>query len=147
MEVISLVSSGGASSQDISRNYSSRPFAPNTGLQQDSSASAAALLSEGLSLKVGSRVKRLFGIDRFRVDPGLFGRQNERTARVTVGQQITRNLSITYSTTVAANEQQVILVEYDFNDSTSLIASRDAEGFFGIDLRFRKRFRQPRPAK
>jgi translocation and assembly module TamB len=144
MEVISLVSSGGAASQEISRNYTSRPFAPNTGLQQDASASAAALLSEGLSLKVGSRVKRLFGIDRFRVDPGLFGRQNERTARVTVGQQITRNLSITYSTTVAANEQQVILVEYDFNDSTSIIASRDAEGFFGIDLRFRKRFHQPR---
>jgi translocation and assembly module TamB len=141
VELINLVSSGGATNTDSFYSRNSDSFAP-AGRHQDASASASALLSEGVSLKVGSRVKRIFGIDRFRIDPGLFGRPNERVARVTVGQQITRNLSITYSTTVAANEQQIILVEYDVNDSTSIIASRDAEGFFGIDLRFRKRLRQ-----
>jgi hypothetical protein len=36
----------------------------------------------------------------------------------------------------------VILIEYQVNDSTSVIASRDAEGSFGLDVRFRKRLRQ-----
>jgi translocation and assembly module TamB len=141
VELFSLVSSGGATNPDQFYSRTSLPFAA-TGRHLDSSASASALLSEGVSLKVGSRVKRIFGIDRFRVDPGLFSRPEERGARVTVGQQVTRNLSITYSTSVAANEQQIILVEYDFNDATSIIASRDADGFFGVDLRFRKRLRQ-----
>ncbi len=141
VELISLVSSGGTTNPDQIYSRTSLPFAA-TGRHLDSSASASALLSEGVSLKVGSRVKRIFGIDRFRVDPGLFGRPEDRGARVTVGQQITRNLSITYSTSVAANEQQIILVEYDINDATSIIASRDVDGFFGVDLRFRKRLRQ-----
>jgi translocation and assembly module TamB len=141
VELISLVSSGGATNPDQIYSRASLPFA-DTGRHLDSSASASALLSEGVSLKVGSRVKRIFGIDRVRVDPGLFSRPDDRGARVTVGQQVTRNLSITYSTSVAANEQQIILVEYDINDATSIIASRDVDGFFGVDLRFRKRLRQ-----
>ena len=97
---------------------------------------------KGLSMKMGSGVKRLFGIDRFRVDPFLVGNERDPSARVTFGQQITKDFSITYSTSVSSNEQQVILIEYRVNDSTSVIASRDAEGSFGLDVRFRKRLRQ-----
>jgi translocation and assembly module TamB len=93
-------------------------------------------------MKMGSGVKRLFGIDRFRVDPFLVGNERDPSARVTFGQQITKDVSITYSTSVSSNEQQVILIEYQVNDSTSIIASRDAEGAFGLDVRFRKRLRQ-----
>ena len=93
-------------------------------------------------MKMGSGVKRLFGIDRFRVDPFLVGNERDPSARVTFGQQITKDVSITYSTSVSSTEQQVILIEYQVNDSTSIIASRDAEGAFGLDVRFRKRLRQ-----
>ena len=93
-------------------------------------------------MKMGSGVKRLFGIDRFRVDPFLVGNERDPSARVTFGQQITKDVSITYSTSVPSNEQQVILIEYQVNDSTSIIASRDAEGSFGLDVRFRKRLGQ-----
>ncbi|PYV43048.1 MAG: hypothetical protein DMG06_12105 [Acidobacteria bacterium] len=141
VDLFSLVSSGGAGSRGIIAGATSRPFA-TAGRQQDSSLGATSVLSEGLSLKVGSRVKRIFGLDRFRVDPFLLGNERDPAARVTFGQQITKDLSVTYSTSLSSNEQQVILLEYSVNDSTSVIASRDDEGAFGLDIRFRKRLRQ-----
>ena len=52
--------------------------------------------SEAISSQVGGRVERLFGITRFRVDPGLAGVGVGSTAtgqsvaaRVTVEQQVT----------------------------------------------------------
>jgi translocation and assembly module TamB len=139
VELLGLISSGGTAGGRGAGSY--RPYAAS-GRQQDSSAAASALLSEGLSMKMGSGVKRLFGIDRFRVDPFLVGNERDPSARVTFGQQITKDVSITYSTSVSSTEQQVILIEYQVNDSTSIIASRDAEGAFGLDVRFRKRLRQ-----
>jgi translocation and assembly module TamB len=140
VDLFSLVSAGGTGGGGLSGS-SYRPFA-TTGRQQDSSLGAASLLSEGLSMQVGSRVKRIFGLDRFRVDPFLVGNERDPSARVTFGQQITKDLSITYSTSVSSNEQQVILLEYNLSDRMSVIASRDAEGSFGLDIRFRKRLGQ-----
>lgn len=141
VELLGLISSGGTGTAGGRGAASYRPYAAS-GRQQDSSAAASALLSEGLSMKMGSGVKRIFGIDRFRVDPFLVGNERDPSARVTFGQQITKDVSITYSTSVSSTEQQVILIEYQVNDSTSIIASRDAEGAFGLDVRFRKRLRQ-----
>ncbi len=95
-------------------------------------------------MKMGSSVKRLFGLDQFLVEPRsfLYAGRRDPSARVTVGQQITRNFSATYSTSVASNEQQVIILVYNVNDSTSIIASRDADGYLGLDVRFRKRLGQ-----
>jgi autotransporter translocation and assembly factor TamB len=139
VDLVGLVSSGGTAGGRGAASF--RPYQPS-GRQQDNAAAASALLSEGLSMKMGSGVKRLFGIDRFRVDPFLVGNERDPSARVTFGQQITKDFAITYSTSVSSNEQQVILIEYRVNDSTSIIASRDAEGSFGLDVRFRKRLRQ-----
>ena len=140
VDIFNLVATGG-SGRSGTTSSSYRPYTTG-GLQQDSSTGAASLLTEGLSLKMGSRVKRIFGLDRFRVDPFLVGNERDPATRVTFGQQVTKKLSITYSTNVSTNEQQVIFVEYYLNDFTTVIGSRDANGEFGLDIRFRKRLRQ-----
>ncbi len=139
VDIFNLVAMGGSSKSGVT----SSSYRPNTtgGTQQDSSSGASALLSEGLSLKMGSRVKRIFGLDSFRVDPLLIGNERDPTTRVTMGQQVTKNLAITYSTNVSNNEQQVIYIEYFLNESTTVIGSRDIDGAFGLDIRFRKRLR------
>lgn len=139
VDIFNLVATGGSAKSGLT----SSSYRPNTtgGLQQDSSTGAAAILSEGLSLKMGSRVKRIFGLDSFRVDPLMIGNERDPTTRVTMGQQVTKNLAITYSTNVSNNEQQVIYIEYFLNDSTTVIGSRDIDGAFGLDIRFRKRLR------
>ena len=115
------------------------------GVGQPGSAGASALLSEAISSQVGGRVERLFGITRFRVDPGLTslgttGSGQNAAARVTVEQQVNQNLTVTYVSNVSSTQQQVIQVEYIVTRSISVVALRDQNGTFGVDIKFKKRF-------
>jgi len=106
---------------------------------------ATALLSEAISSQLGGRVERLFGITRFRVDPGLAGFGTTTSgqnvgARVTVEQQVTRDLTVTYVSNVSSSQQQVIQVEYNLNRNVSIVGLRDQNGTFGVDIKIKKRF-------
>jgi len=110
-----------------------------------STSGATALLSEAISSQLGGRVERLFGITRFRVDPGLAGFGTTTTgqnvgARVTVEQQVTRDLTVTYVSNVSSSQQQVIQVEYNLNRNISIVGLRDQNGTFGVDIKIKKRF-------
>ena len=116
------------------------------GTSQGASSGATALLSEAVTSQLGGRLQRLFGITRLRVDPGLAtvastGSEQNAGARVTVEQQIARNLTITYVSNVSSTQQQVIQVEYAVNRNVSIVALRDQNGTFGIDLKIKKRFK------
>jgi hypothetical protein len=100
----------------------------------------ASLLTERLSQEVGKRAERLFGLDRFSVNPFLVGQFANPTARVSLGKQITRELSINYSTNLNAATEAFILIEYTPEGPMSWILSRDEEGDVGIDVKFRKSF-------
>jgi translocation and assembly module TamB len=106
---------------------------------------ATALLTEAISSQLGGRAERLFGITRFRVDPGLAGFGTSTSgqnlgARVTVEQQVTRDLTVTYVSNVSSSQQQVIQVEYNLNRNISVVGLRDQNGTFGVDIKFKKRF-------
>ncbi|HEX8872632.1 MAG TPA: translocation/assembly module TamB domain-containing protein, partial [Candidatus Acidoferrum sp.] len=114
------------------------------GTTQTGTSGASALLSEAISSQLGGRVERLFGITRFRVDPGLAGvgtsgSGQNAAARITVEQQVTRNLAVTYVSNVSSTQQQVIQVEYNVNRSISVVALRDQNGTFGVDIKIKKR--------
>ncbi len=100
----------------------------------------ASLLTERLSQEVGKRAERLFGLDRFSVNPFLVGQFANPTARVSLGKQITRALSINYSTNLNAATEAIILIEYTPEGPMSWILSRDEEGDVGLDVKFRKSF-------
>jgi translocation and assembly module TamB len=104
---------------------------------------ASTLLSEAISSQVGGRIEKLFGVSRFRVDPFLAGTgsQQNASARVTIEQQVARDLTITYITDVTSTQQQVIQVEYNVNKNVSIVALRDQNGTFGLDVKFKKRFK------
>ncbi len=115
------------------------------GTSQSGTTGASAILSEAISSQVGGRLERLFGITRFRVDPGLAevgstGSEQNAAARVTVEQQIARNLTITYVSNVSSTQQQVIQVEYNVDRNVSIVGLRDQNGTFGIDIKIKKRF-------
>jgi len=105
---------------------------------------ATALLSEAISSGLGGRIERLFGISHFRVDPFLSGTATESNAaaRVTIEQQITRGLTVTYSTNAAtSNQYQLIQVEYAVRRDLSVIFLRDINGTYGFDVKFIKHFK------
>ena len=138
-DIVTLLTLGQTSSEAELR-------AGGTGATGSSSAGASALLSEAISSQLGGRLERLFGITKLRVDPGLAGvgstgSEQSAAARVTVEQQVTRDLTITYVSNVSSTQQQVIQVEYNVNRNVSIVALRDQNGTFGIDLKIKKRFR------
>ena len=132
-DIITLLAMGQTSSE-----------AARTGSTSQSGMGASALLSEAISSQLGGRVERLFGITRFRVDPGLAGvgtssSGQNAAARVTVEQQVTPNLTVTYVSNVSSTQQQVIQVEYNVTRNISVVALRDQNGTFGVDIKFKKR--------
>ncbi len=137
-DIITLLTLGQTSSEAELR-------AGGTGAAQSPGSGASALLSEAISSQLGGRLERLFGITKLRVDPGLAGvgstgSEQSAAARVTVEQQVTRNLTITYVSNVSSTQQQVIQVEYNVNRNVSIVALRDQNGTFGIDFKIKKRF-------
>jgi len=135
-DIVTLLALGQTSSEATARSG---------GTAQSGTAGASAILSEAISSQLGGRLERLFGITRFRVDPGLAGvgstgSEQNAAARVTVEQQITRNLTITYVSNVSSTQQQVIQVEYNVDRNVSIVGLRDQNGTFGIDIKIKKRF-------
>jgi autotransporter translocation and assembly factor TamB len=132
VDIVSLLTTG--KSRDPG-DESSRRQAEITGL------SAASILSESLTGVIGKRVQRLFGFESFRVDPFLAGAENDPTARVTITERVSKDVTITFSRNLSTNEEQIVILEYDVTRNLSIVATRDEDGKFGLDFRFRKRFR------
>jgi translocation and assembly module TamB len=90
--------------------------------------------------RVGSKFN-LMGLERnVRIDPFVVGAQNSTTARVTLSQQVTKDLSVTYSRDLTSNKQQIIQIEYFVTKNISILASKDENDVRALDLRLRKRF-------
>jgi translocation and assembly module TamB len=99
------------------------------------------LINEALNSTVNSRLQRLFGASRVKVDPqGLPSETNVvRGPQVTVEQQVANNLTLTYSTNVSVSNQQIIQVEYNVTRTISIVALRDQNGVVSFDFKIRRR--------
>lgn len=102
---------------------------------------ASALLSQALSSQTTGRIQRLFGVSRIRIDPNVGGPANISGARVTVEQQVTHDLTLTYATNTGATQQQVVQFEWALSERLSLIGIRDQNGIFGVEFRLRRGFK------
>jgi translocation and assembly module TamB len=102
---------------------------------------SSAILSQALNSTVSSRVQRLFGVSRIKIDPQASGTAANpgRGPQVTIEQQISNSLVITYSQDVAQATQQTIQGELNLTRNVSLVAIRDYNGVFSFDIRVRQR--------
>ncbi len=100
-----------------------------------------ALLGGALTAAVDSRVQKLFGGGSVKIDPTYVGTLGSSSARITVQQNLTRNVQVTYATNVNATAQQLIQAQVDISQSLSILAVRDEAGVFSMVLRIRKRYR------
>jgi translocation and assembly module TamB len=103
---------------------------------------STAIISEAFNATVSNRVQRLFGVSRIKVDPQGLSTTETNLARgpqVTIEQQVTNDLTLTYSTSVSQASQQIIQAEYNVTRNISIVAIRDQNGVVSIDIRFRTR--------
>ena len=136
-EILSLITTGRTEAGTLA---SQDPLRSGVG-------TAASLLSSGL---ISRPTEQLLGLSRFQIDPVIRPNANP-AARLTVGQQFSRNLYLSYSTNLATEQDQIALAEYTLSNRFSTLATytqggsatrqglRD-EGVFTIELRGRQRF-------
>jgi len=105
------------------------------------SVGASAILSEALSSQVTGRIQHLFGVSRIKIDPNVGMPGYGSGARVTVEQQVTRDLTLTYVTNTSSSQYRIIQFEWAVSDNVSVLGLRDQNGIFGIEFRFRRRFK------
>jgi translocation and assembly module TamB len=106
-----------------------------------SDSTTNALLGGALNAAVGSRVQKLFGGGSVKIDPTYVGTVGSSSARITVQQNISRNVQVTYATNVNATAQQLIQAQVDITQSVSVVALRDESGVFSLVLKVHKRYR------
>ncbi len=99
------------------------------------------LLSQAISAPAAGRLQRFFGVSHIKIDPQLTDLTSVPQARVTLEQQISKDITLTYITNLTRTQEQIIRVEWDLNRQWSVIALRDENGAFGVDFQFRKRFK------
>lgn len=88
-----------------------------------------------------NRLSKLFGITNVKIDPMVQGIvTNTPQARLTLEQQVSRDLTVTYVTNLSQTSEQIFRVEWALNPQYSLVALRDENGEFGIDILYKKRF-------
>ena len=102
---------------------------------------SSALLGQAVAAPITGRLQRLFGVSRVRIDPQLTGVENTAQARLTIEQQVSRDITVTFITNLNRTQQQIVSVEWDFSREFSALAIRDENGVFGLDFFYRKRFR------
>jgi translocation and assembly module TamB len=76
-----------------------------------------------------------------KIDPTVVGTMGNTTARVTVDQQVGKNVIITYAANVNTTAQQFIQAEIQLNRTISLVAVRDETGVASMVIRIKKRYR------
>lgn len=140
-DVVSLITTGNLASGDTS----------TSALAQTGLGTAASLLTDTLINAPAQRAtSKLFGLSRFEIDPLISGRGGSSpTARLTIGRQITKEVSVTYSTNVGADPNQVLALEYRVSNRLSFVAQYEQGSTrtlnthndnFSFEIRFRKRF-------
>jgi translocation and assembly module TamB len=105
------------------------------------SIGASAILSEALSSQTTSRIQHLFGVSRIKIDPNVSMPGFGSGALVTVEQQVTHDLTLTYVTDTSYSQYRIIQFEWNISDKVSVLGIRDQNGVFGVEFRFRRRFK------
>jgi translocation and assembly module TamB len=105
---------------------------------------AQSAIASAVAGQVTSRLEKVAGISHLSIDPTLGGTgsssQSGVGATVTVQQRVTSKLFVTFSTDVTSIERQVIQLEYRVSPRFSFSGTRDQNGGFAFDTRFRRRW-------
>jgi translocation and assembly module TamB len=136
-EIVALLASGRDPTQlNSSTSPGNLAAASGTSLE-----AGGGLLGQAISAQLSSRIQRFFGASRVKIDPTVTGVDNLPQARLTLEQQVTKEITLTYITNLNRTQEQVVQFEWDFSAHWSAIAVRQDNGLFGIDFQYRKRFK------
>jgi translocation and assembly module TamB len=133
-DIIALLAVGRAPS-DVTSQQSAQVSSEASQLQ----SGAYSALGQAMSPS-SSRLSKLFGVTTIKIDPLVEGIAYNQ-ARLTLEQQLSRDVTVTYVTNLAQTAEQIFRVEWALNRQYSVVALRDDNGEFGIDFLYKKSFK------
>jgi translocation and assembly module TamB len=101
---------------------------------------ASSLLAQGAASQVSGGVQKLAGLSSLSIDPTLGGNNSDPGARIAMQKRVTNNFLFTFATDVTSTQRELIQGEYQFNKRWSASVTRDENGGFAVDGKYRKRY-------
>lgn len=139
-DVVSLILTGTLTSSEQNTSV----------LAQSGLGTAASLLTDALiNAPISRATNKLFGLSRLEINPVISSTNSAPTARLTAARRITKDMTITYSTNIASDPNQVLSVEYRVSNRMSFVAQYEQgsnrnlatrNNNYSFEIRFRKRF-------
>ncbi|HEX5604161.1 MAG TPA: translocation/assembly module TamB domain-containing protein [Pyrinomonadaceae bacterium] len=140
-DVVSLITTGQLSNADTSSSI----------LGQSEVGAATSLLTDALiNAPAQKATSKLFGLTTFEINPVIGGTTGSTPgARLTLGRRISKEVTVTYSTNVTSDPNQILALEYRVSDRLSFVAQYEQASTrqltartnnFNFEIRFRKRF-------
>jgi hypothetical protein len=135
--IVSLLAAGQTSDELVGTESSGRTQGSALALY-----GAGALLSSTVESAIQPETSRLFGFEKFYIDPFVdTGGDRDPGARITIGKQITRDLNVTFITSLGSELRgQATVIQYRVTDWVTLVGTGQEDGSISFDLKFRKRF-------
>jgi len=138
--VVDLASNPPLADLDVLALLTGSTETPVTGGESSSEAEMGAesfLYGQATSL-LAQRFNRLFGLDKFRIDPLTSSTGELSSARVAVGKRLSRDLSVTYSYDPSETEEQVLEIEWSISRTLILVVTQNGDGSYAVDVRWEK---------
>ncbi len=88
----------------------------------------------------GRGVERVTGLSSVRIEPNLIAAESDPSARLTVGQDLSRNVRFVYSVDLVNSSDQIYVAEYDVTRRFNTRGVRQSDGSFRFDFRHDLRF-------
>ncbi len=102
---------------------------------------ALSYLTGRVGSKFGRGLERATGISEVRIEPVLIANETDPTARLTVGQNVTDQVKLVYSTNLADSNDQIWVAEYDVTRRFQMRGVREREDdSYRVDFRHDVRF-------
>lgn len=103
---------------------------------------AETLIASQVSSQVTSRISKIAGISQLSISPVLASgtTQGRPGAVITIRQQVTGNLFVTFSTNVSSTQNETIQGEYKLSPRVALSVTRPPNGGFAADVLIKRKW-------
>ncbi len=101
---------------------------------------ALSLFGSGMAGGLATLLRNKLGLSEFRIDPSLISADKDPTARLTIGQNLTPELRLAYSTNLTNAQDQIWTAEYDWRRRFLGRFFRETNQSNRFELRYKLRF-------
>ena len=136
-EIVGLLAAGRTPTSDPTL-LANQPDIPPASVEQ---MGESAVLGQAIANPLANRLQRVFGVSQLSLAPSFQQGTQTPTARVTLTQRITNNVTFVYTSAFDDPNGEIVTVQWAFDPRWTAVATRDQNGIFSINFLYKRQFR------